>query len=83
MLAAMAVLPLVDVCAKFLGQAEVPVLQIVWARMVFGAVLVLPGAWLAVGTRALLPGRLGFHTVRAAFLFGSTCCSSPPSPSCP
>ena len=44
MLGAMASLPLIDVFAKFLGQQDVPVLQIVWARLGFGAVLTLPFA---------------------------------------
>lgn len=72
MLVAMAMLPLVDVCAKFLGQGGIPILQIVWARMFFGALLVLPAAWQAAGPRALLPDRLGFHLARATFLVGST-----------
>ena len=44
MVVAMGVLPLLDVCAKFLGQGGIPILQIVWARMLFGAVftLILP-----------------------------------------
>lgn len=72
MLAAMAVLPFVDVCAKFLGQAGVPILQVVWARMFFGALFTLPLAWQVAGPRALLPDRPGFHAARAAFLMGST-----------
>ncbi|MFM7421882.1 MAG: DMT family transporter, partial [Alphaproteobacteria bacterium] len=72
MVVAMGVLPLLDVCAKFLGQGGIPILQIVWARMFFGAVFILPFAWQAVGPRGLLPERLGFHTARAAFLVGST-----------
>ena len=72
MVVAMGVLPLLDVCAKFLGQGGIPILQIVWARMFFGAVLTLPFAWQAAGPRGLLPERLGFHTARAAALVGST-----------
>jgi drug/metabolite transporter (DMT)-like permease len=55
-----------------LGQGGIPILQIVWARMFFGAVLTLPFAWQAVGLRGLLPDRLGFHAARAAALVGST-----------
>ena len=72
MVAAMGMLPLLDVCAKFLGQGGIPILQIVWARMFFGAVFTLPFAWQATGARGLLPDRPGFHAARAAFLVGST-----------
>ena len=72
MVVAMGVLPLLDVCAKFLGQGGIPILQIVWARMFFGAVFILPFAWRAFGPRCLVPERLGFHAARAAFLVGST-----------
>jgi drug/metabolite transporter (DMT)-like permease len=74
MVVAMGVLPLLDVCAKFLGQGGIPILQIVWARMFFGAVFTLPFAWQVAGTRALWPDRPGFHAARAAFLVGSTAC---------
>ena len=37
MLMAMAILPAIDVIAKFMGQAGTPVLMIVWARLTFGA----------------------------------------------
>jgi len=72
MVVAMGVLPLLDVCAKFLGQGGIPILQIVWARMFFGAVFILPFAWRMAGPRGLLPERPGFHAARAAFLVGST-----------
>lgn len=72
MVVAMGVLPLLDVCAKFLAQGGIPILQIVWARMFFGAVFILPFAWQAAGPRALWPNRPGFHAARAAFLVGST-----------
>jgi drug/metabolite transporter (DMT)-like permease len=72
MVVAMGMLPLLDVCAKFLGQGGMPILQIVWARMFFGAVFILPFAWQAAGPGALWPDRPGFHAARAAFLVGST-----------
>jgi drug/metabolite transporter (DMT)-like permease len=74
MVVAMGMLPLLDVCAKFLGQGGIPILQIVWARMFFGAVFTLPFAWQVAGARALWPDRPGFHAARAAFLVGSTAC---------
>lgn len=72
MLTAMAMLPTVDVCAKFLAQAGIPILQIVWARMFFGTVFALPLAWRASGLRSLVPERPGFHAARAGFLVGAT-----------
>jgi drug/metabolite transporter (DMT)-like permease len=72
MLVAMAALPLVDVCAKFLGQMGIPALQIVWARMFLGAAMFLPAAYRVAGWRCLLPDRPGFHLARAAFLVGAT-----------
>lgn len=72
MIAAMAVLPFLDVVAKVLGEAGVPVLQIVWARMVFGAMLTLPFALRHAGPRGLWPDRPGVHLLRAALLIGAT-----------
>ena len=42
MLFAMALLPFMDVAAKFLGEMGVPVVQLVWARTCFGALMTLP-----------------------------------------
>ncbi len=72
LVAAMAILPFLDVVAKFLGQQGMPVLMIVWARMVFGAALTLPVA-LRIGGRARLwPDRPLFHLMRAVFLIAAT-----------
>jgi drug/metabolite transporter (DMT)-like permease len=72
MLCAMAILPVIDVIAKFLGQAGVPILQIVWSRMVFGALLALPFALRAGGTKALIPDHPLFHLFRSALLLCAT-----------
>jgi drug/metabolite transporter (DMT)-like permease len=72
MLVAMAVLPFLDVLAKTLGNQGVPVLQIVWARMAFGAVMTLPFALQIGGARALVPDRPAMHALRAALLIGAT-----------
>lgn len=72
MLAAMAVLPSLDVVAKILGQQGVPIMQIVWARMVFGAVLTLPFAAARVGAMGLIPDRPFVHGLRAALLIAAT-----------
>ncbi len=74
MLAAMAILPGIDVIAKNLGQQDMPVTQIVWARMFFGAVLTLPFVLRQAGPRSLVPERPVFHTVRAGFLMLATFC---------
>jgi drug/metabolite transporter (DMT)-like permease len=72
MLSAMAVLPYLDVVAKFLGQQGVPILQIVWARLFFGMFLTLPFAVQLAGWRGLTPNMPVMHGVRAAFLIGAT-----------
>ena len=72
MLAAMAILPFLDVCAKILGRQGVPVIEVVWARMVFGTLFTLPFAWRAAGAGALVPARPVVHGFRAAFLIGAT-----------
>ncbi len=72
MLAAMAVLPFLDVVAKFLGQQGVPVLQIVWARLAFGVVLTLPFALRIAPAAGLIPRPLGTHVLRATFLILAT-----------
>jgi drug/metabolite transporter (DMT)-like permease len=74
MITAMAVLPFLDVVAKMLGEQGVPVLQIVWARMAFGALLTVPFALQHAGTRALLPDRPALHLLRAGLLVASTFC---------
>ena len=65
MIGAMAVLPFLDVVAKTLGEQAVPVLQIVWARLFFGAVMTAPLALHAGGLQAFNPG--------TALAFGAGC----------
>ncbi len=72
MIAAMAVLPFLDVLAKTLGNQGVPILQIVWARLCFGALMTLPFAATIAGPRGLLPSRWGMHGLRALFLVAAT-----------
>ncbi len=72
MLLAMAVLPGIDVIAKYLDQGGTPVLQIVWARLTFGAVLTLPFALPHTRMRGLLPDRPVYHGVRASLLIAAT-----------
>lgn len=68
MLAAMAALPFIDVLAKFLGQAGVPILLVVWARLTFGALVTLPFALRLTSPRGLMPNRLVYHILRAGLL---------------
>ena len=70
----MAILPGIDVIAKLLGQAGMPVAQIVWARMLFGALMALPFALRHQGARGLWPDRPAFHMLRAAMLMLATFC---------
>lgn len=72
MLAAMAILPFIDVLAKFLGQAGMPILVVVWARALFGGLMTLPFALRAEGARAFRPAQPLHHLGRAVLLFGAT-----------
>ncbi|PLL12128.1 hypothetical protein C0V75_14720 [Tabrizicola sp. TH137] len=72
MLGAMAVLPFLDVVAKFLGNQGMPILQIVWARMAFGALLTLPFTLRHGGVAAIRPDRPAYHALRAALLIAAT-----------
>lgn len=68
----MAILPLIDVCAKFLGQENVPIAQMVWARFFFGALFTLPFAWSVARQDAFKPVNPAFNTGRAAALIAGT-----------
>ncbi len=72
MLGAMTVLPFLDVCAKYLGNMGVPVIEIVWARMMFGSLITLPLAVAIAGPRGAIPDRPIYHSFRAAFLLAAT-----------
>lgn len=72
MLAAMAILPVIDVFAKKLGQAGMPILIVVWARALFGGLLTLPFALKAEGAAALRPARPLRQLARAVLLFAAT-----------
>lgn len=74
MIGAMAVLPYLDVTAKYLGRSGLPVIETVWARLFFGAVLTLPFALRAGGVQALRPRDPLINTARAALLMTATFC---------
>lgn len=72
MLLAMTILPTIDVMAKTLGQAGLPILIVVWARAVFGALMTLPFALRAEGVRAFRPARPWHQLIRSMLLFSAT-----------
>lgn len=72
MLGAMFVLPFLDVVAKFLGQQNVPIIEIVWARLFFGMIMTAPLVWKIDGARSLIPQRPVIHMIRAMFLITAT-----------
>lgn len=72
MIGAMAILPGIDVIAKTLGQAGMPVVQIVWARMAFGALGAAPFAVRYQGASALWPDRPWLHALRSGLLMAAT-----------
>ncbi|MCB6176888.1 DMT family transporter [Rhodobacter sp. Har01] len=74
MLAAMAILPFIDVLAKVLGQAGLPIVIVVWARAVFGSLATLPFALRAAGPAVFRPQAPLHHLGRALLLFGATFC---------
>ena len=71
-LVAMAILPYLDVCAKFLGEQNLPILQIVWARLFFGSLMALPFALQADGLKAFMPKPAGFQILRGLLLGTAT-----------
>jgi drug/metabolite transporter (DMT)-like permease len=71
MLVAMAILPMLDGFAKILGQ-HIPVLQIVWARVVFSTLVTLPFVLARGAQRWWWPNNPGVQVVRSILLMTST-----------
>jgi len=71
-LAAMAILPLIDVIAKQLGRESIPVTELVWARFFFGAAFTLPFALHSNGRNALVPVNPVLNALRALCLVAGT-----------
>lgn len=71
MLAAMAVVPVMDGVAKHLS-ASFPVLQVVWARYFFHLLILLPVVLWRHGAGALLLRNPWLQVARGGFLLGST-----------
>jgi drug/metabolite transporter (DMT)-like permease len=72
MLGAMFMFPYLDVCAKFLGQWGVPVIEIVWARLFFSMVITAPILLVQEGVAALQPRDPKMNALRGIFLVSST-----------
>ena len=72
MLAAMIVIPFLDVAAKFLGQQNMPVLESVWARFFIGVFMNVPLVLKGRPLSILKPDMPVMHTVRAALVIAST-----------
>lgn len=72
MLAAMMIMPFLDVVAKYLGREGMPVFVAVWGRMFFGTIFTLPFAWRIGGTAGLLGQIPFYHFFRAGFLIAAT-----------
>jgi drug/metabolite transporter (DMT)-like permease len=72
MVAGMMVLPFLDAVAKHLGQQNVPIAQIVWARLFFGMALTAPFILKNQGAGALFPPRPYMHSIRAMLLMTAT-----------
>jgi drug/metabolite transporter (DMT)-like permease len=71
-LLAMALLPYIDVCAKFLGQSDLHIAQIVWARVFFGMAFTLPFALRADGANAFVPKPPLLQLIRGLVLLLAT-----------
>ncbi len=74
MVGAMLVFPFLDVVAKFLGNDGVPVVQIVWARLTFGLLLVAPILYAREGIQSFVPRDPKLNMLRAFFIVVSTIC---------
>lgn len=72
MVSAMLIFPFLDVCAKFLGQWGIPVIEVVWARLFFGFLLSAPILVSREGFESLKPRDARVNALRGFFLVIST-----------
>jgi drug/metabolite transporter (DMT)-like permease len=72
MISAMLIFPYLDVCAKFLGEWGIPVIEIVWARLFFGFLLSAPILIMREGVDAMKPRDPRVNALRGFFLVIST-----------
>jgi drug/metabolite transporter (DMT)-like permease len=68
MICAMLIFPFLDVCAKFLGQWGIPVIEIVWARLFFSMVITAPILVAQEGWGALKPRDIKINAMRGLTL---------------
>ena len=71
MLAAFTFLPVIDSIAKYL-LAFYPLVEVVWARLFFHLVIMLPLVTWRVGPRGLWPRQAGLQILRGGFMLGIT-----------
>jgi drug/metabolite transporter (DMT)-like permease len=74
MVCAMLIFPFLDVCAKFLGQWGLPVIEIVWARLFFGFLMTAPILVAREGKERLKPSDPRVNAMRGFFLVVGTMC---------
>jgi drug/metabolite transporter (DMT)-like permease len=72
MLLGMLIIPLIDVFAKFLGQQGLHLVQLVWARLFFGALVALPFVMKRPETINVWSASPILQFARAGFLVGGT-----------
>jgi drug/metabolite transporter (DMT)-like permease len=72
MVSAMLIFPYLDVCAKFLGQWGIPVIEIVWARLFFGMLATAPILVAQEGLASLKPRDAKINALRGFMLVIST-----------
>lgn len=72
MVSAMLIFPFLDVCAKFLGQWGIPVIEIVWARLFLGLLMTAPLLVVQEGLESLNPRNPKVNALRGFFLVIST-----------
>jgi drug/metabolite transporter (DMT)-like permease len=72
MICAMLVMPFLDVVAKFLGQQNVPIIEIVWGRLAFGTLMTAPLVVSSEGIRGLVPQQPLLHLARAGLVAVAT-----------
>ncbi len=72
MIAAMLVMPFLDVVAKFLGQQNVPIVEIVWGRLAFGTLMTAPLVVGSEGFKGLTPQQPLLHLARACLVAVAT-----------
>ncbi|CAN5529617.1 DMT family transporter [soil metagenome] len=72
MLAAVGILPFLDVVAKFLGHQNVPVVQTVWARLMFSTLITIPFLLNGRTWRVMIPDQPWVQSLRGFLTVIST-----------